>query len=184
MKKYSHSRSYGSRVFNWRTLIVSVTVVSCLVVSNYSNRDLSYVAESSEPIAFLVPMIVEPEPTVEDKIKEYFPRNWKTMIAIAHAESNMNHDAVGYNCYYNKKETVVYLERIKGSHSTACKKEHRKYAWSVDCGILQRNHKGRECPDVSVDEHLEDVANLSKKQGLQAWVTYNTGAYKKYLAKN
>lgn len=35
-----------------------------------------------------------------------------------------------------------------------------------------------------LNEHLEDVANLSKKQGLQAWVTYNTGAYKKYLAKN
>lgn len=184
MKKYQHSRSYGSRVFNWRTLVVSLTVIYCLVASNYSNRDLSYVAEQNETEAFLVPVIVKPEPTVEDKIRHYFPRNWKTMIAIAHAESNMNHEAVGYNCYYNKTKTIVYSERVKGAHSAACKKEHRIYAWSVDCGVLQRNYKGKECPDVSVDEHLEDVANLSRKQGLQAWVTYNTGAYKKYLAKN
>jgi hypothetical protein len=182
MKKYSHSRHYGNR-FNWRALVISGTLLACFVMSNYGNQEKEYVADKPE-LTLLVPVIVEPEPTVEDKIRFYFPKSWKTMIAIAHAESGMDHDAIGYNCFYNYKETILYIERVKGSHSTSCKKEHRKYAWSVDCGILQRNYKGKSCPDVSVDEHLEEVAELSKVQGFKAWAAYNNNSYKKYLAKN
>lgn len=183
MKKYSHSRHYGNRILNWRTVILSVSILACVVMSNYGNQDKIYVAEKSE-LTFLVPVIVEPEPTIEDKIRQYFPKSWKTMIAIAHAESHMDMEAVGYNCFYNKNETVVYETRVKGSHSAACKPSHRKYAHSVDCFALQRNYKGKICPDVSVDEHLEDVAKLSKVQGFKAWAAYNNNSYKKYLVKN
>jgi len=167
-----------------------------------------YVAEKAEA-AFMVPIIVVPEPTVEDKIKEYFPRNWKTMIAIAHAESGVSMDAVGYNCYYTR--TVYYDEDVKnalgqvihkkgevkipshvldkkapGSESKSCNKVDRSKAWSVDCFVLQKNYPGRKtCPEgVTLDMHLRESADLSRKQGLGAWVTYNTGAHEKHLAKN
>ncbi len=116
------------------------------------------------------------------KIKENFPRNPDVMVAIAKAESHLNPNAVGYNCYYNKDETIVYTTKVKGAHSTRCKQEHQKYSWSIDCNLLQKNYIGlKKCPEVSIDEHLEEVANLSRVQGLEAWAVYNSGAYLKYL---
>lgn len=119
------------------------------------------------------------------KIRAHFPRNADVMVAIAQAESHLNPEAIGYNCFYNKDETTVYTTRVSGSHSTHCKPSHRAFAWSIDCGILQRNYVGaKTCPDITIDEHLEDVANLSRKQGLTAWSSYNNNSYKKYLANN
>jgi hypothetical protein len=67
----------------------------------------------------------------------------------------------------------VYSTKVKGSHSTSCKKEHRKYSWSIDCGVLMKNHIGiRTCPVVSVDDHLKEMAALSKVQGKCAWFAY------------
>lgn len=110
---------------------------------------------------------------LENKIKHYFPRSWRDMIPTAYAESGMNHNAQGWNCWYNKDKTIVYTEKVKGSHSTSCKKEHRKYSWSIDCGVLMKNHIGiRTCPVVSVDDHLKEMAALSKVQGKCAWFAY------------
>lgn len=182
MKKYNHSRSYGSRITNWRTLVMSISILACLVLANYGNQDKVYVAEAPKEEAFMVPVVVTPPPTIEDKIREYFPKSWPTMIAIAHAESHMKMTAQGFNCFYNKYETVVYQTRVKGAHSAACKPGHRKYAYSTDCFVLQRNYKGQKCPQgVTIDEHLEEVAELSKRQGLEAWSAFNNGSYKKHL---
>jgi len=164
---------------NWRTLVLSSTILFVALTGHYSNLDSDvYVAE---PNVYMEPVVVEQE-SIESKIKKYFPRSHVSMIAIAHAESGMNPEAKNWNCYYNKNETIVYSTRVKGSHSTACKKQHRKYAWSVDCGILQLSVKGKECPNEDIDTHLQKAANLSRVQGKDAWVVYKTGAYKKYLA--
>ncbi len=117
---------------------------------------------------------------IEEKIKYYFPRSWKTMIPIAYAESGMSTTAKGYNCFYNKDETIVYSTRVKGSHSTACKPSHRVYAYSVDCNVLQRNVKGQICPKQTLDEHLKEVAELSKIQGFKAWSSFNQGKHLAY----
>lgn len=171
--KTNHKYHYGKRVFNWRTIVLSATILWIGVTSHYANLDNTYQAE---PVLTLPnPREVGVIPSVEDKIREYFPRNWKTMIAVAHAESNMDMNAVNYNCYYfHGKATTT---PIKGG-SKACKKEDRHLAWSKDCGILQLNTRSKECPDETIDEHLKRAADLSKSQGLEAWVTYNT---KKYL---
>lgn len=182
MKTYSHSRHYGKRLTNYRVWVISLTLVSCLVMSSYGNKEKVYVSEKQNEIAFLMPVVVTPPPTIEDKIKAYFPKSWKTVIAIAHAESNMKPHAVNHNCYYKGK--TVYKERVKGAISTFCKDGHESYAWSVDCGILQVNIKGTTCPDWTLDEHLKVASELSKKQGLEAWVAYKNGNYKKYLAQN
>lgn len=182
MKKYSHSYNYGSRI-NWRSLTIAFTLAFCFFIGSHADRDDTYVRE---PDVFMKPVVVAPEPTLEDKVKEYFPRSWKTMIAVAHAESGMSMEAIGYNCYYNNNETVVYEKRVKGSHSTACKKEHRKYSHSVDCFLLQKNYPGHKtCPEgVTVDMHLKEVAELSKVQGLQAWSSFNQNKHLKYLTQN
>lgn len=180
----SHKYNYGGRI-NWRSLTIAFTLAGCFFVSNYSHKDEVYYADTPTVSVYMEAIVVEATstPTIEEKIRHYFPRSWKTMIAVAHAESGMSMEAIGYNCYYNKDRTVVYTERVKGSHSTACKKEHRKYSWSVDCFALQRNYPGRKtCPSVTVDEHLKEVAELSKVQGLSAWSSYNAGKHIKFLA--
>jgi len=172
--------------FNWRTYVISLSILACLVLANYGNTDKVYVANNENMAtnnteAFMVPVAVEPKPTIEDKIRQYFPRSWRDMVAIAHAESGMQENAKNWNCWYNKDKTIVYATKVKGSHSAACKKQHRAYSYSVDCGILQLNVKGKECPIEDIDTHLEKAAELSKVQGKQAWVVYKTGAYRKHL---
>ena len=176
-KQKSHKYKHGKRI---NPLSVSIAVLLALmwlaVVPDYG--DESYKAESVDTKAV---MIQENQSSIESKIKQHFPKSHVTMIAIAHAESGLNENAKGWNCYYNKNESIVYSTRVKGSHSTACKVPHRKYAWSVDCGVLQLNVKGQVCPNETLDEHLEKVATLSKSQGFNAWEAYKNNSYKKYL---
>lgn len=180
MKK-NHQYKTGRRIMNWRVVVLSATVLWCAVAGYHSNDDLTYTREHQEyPLPVFVKEEVK-EPTIEDKIRQYFPRNWKTMIAIAHAESKMNNNAIGYNCWY--KGDVVYKEKVIGAESKACKKHDRKYSWSIDCFLLQKNYVGlKECPkNVTLEQHLQEVSELSKVQGLQAWSSFNSGAHKKYL---
>lgn len=167
---------------NWRVWVMVGGIIAIWVLSHYGNMDNTYVREETD--VFMKPVVVQPEPTIEDKIKEYFPRSWRTMIAVAHAESHMNNEAMGYNCYY--KGSTVYTHRVKGAVSKACAVNDRSKAWSVDCFVLQRNYPNRKtCPEgVTLDMHLREVAELSKKQGLQAWSSYNAGTHKAYLTKN
>jgi len=163
---------------------MSLSILGCLVLANYGSQDKVYVAEKPQQEAFMVPVVVEPKPTIEDKVRAYFPRNWKTMIAIAHAESGLDHSQQNWNCWYNADKSIVYDKKVKGSHSASCKKEHRKYSWSVDCGLLMKNYVGvKKCPTVDLDSHLEEMSELSKKRGFQPWSAYSNGSYKKFLAK-
>ena len=178
----SHKYKHGGRVFNPYTFVFSTLVLIIWMISEVNHYDDTYVREN-EPQVFLAPVIVDhPEDeSIETKIRKYFPRNGTTMIAIAHAESGMNHNATGYNCYY--KDGVATTTKIIGG-SKACKVEDRHLAWSVDCGVLQKNYVGRKtCPKVPIDQHLKEVAELSKVQGLGAWVAYQTGAHQKYLTQ-
>ena len=103
------------------------------------------------------------------KIKETFPEEPEIMLAIAMAESHLNNNAIGYNCYYEGK-------------STNCRKGDEDKAWSVDCFIMQQNFPNRKtCPKVSVDEHLNDVRKLYDKRKCKPWSVFNSGAYLKYL---
>jgi len=183
MKKINqYKRTYNKEKGALLGLVMIFVVYVLPGASEYGHE--SYTREPEEiavHIEATVPVTKEnSKKEIEAKIKHYFPRSWRTMIPIAYAESGLNPEAKGWNCYYNEKETVVYTSKVKGSHSTACKKSHRVYAYSVDCNVLQRNVKGQVCPKQSLDEHLKEVAELSKVQGLQAWSAYNQGKHLQY----
>lgn len=174
----SHKYKTGRRVINWRTLVISTTLLWCAVAGSYADRDELYVKEQD---VFMKPVVVVPEPTIEDKIRFYFPRNGNTMIAIAHAESGMKMESKGYNCYYSNG--VATTTKIKGG-SKACKVADRHLAHSVDCYILQDNQNSTTClENKNIDEHLKEMAELSKVCGLDCWWAYKNKTYLKYLAQ-
>lgn len=121
------------------------------------------------------PSPVRASSVVEEKIYEVFSEEGRLAVAVAKAESSLNPEAKGWNCYYwyNSKR-----------YSGACKESERNKAWSVDCGLFQINVTGQECPTELYDiEHNTKVAkNMSESErGWAHWWTYNTGKYKKYL---
>jgi len=91
--------------------------------------------------------------------------------AILTHESRLNPNAKNYNCYYNNK-------------STFCKKGDEHLAWSVDCGIAQLNYHGSVCPSYtkSIEKSIEKMADMYEKRGWSPWVSFQSGAYKQYLA--
>lgn len=111
----------------------------------------------------------------EALIRKYFPEDPETMLAIAKAESRMKADNQNWNCYYSADESVVYETKVPGSHSTSCKPEHRKFAWSVDCGIFQINMPGKVCDPklFNIEENSKVARKILDTQGLSAWMTYN-----------
>lgn len=177
MKK-THKYKHGSRLKNPYTIVFSTAIFCLWLMSEGNHYDDTYVRE---PDPVMKPVVVEVKKveSIEDKIMHYFPRNGKTMIAVAKAESHMNPNAVGYNCYYYQGKATT--TPIKGG-SKACKVEDRHLAWSRDCGILQLNTKAKSCPKETIDEHLQRAADLSRQQGLDAWVAYQNGAHEKHLA--
>ena len=98
------------------------------------------------------------------KIRYIFPEEPEIMIAIAKAESGLNNNVIGYNCYYDGK-------------SRSCEKEDRGRAWSKDFGLYQLNGT----KPMSVDENIKEARKLYDKRGKQPWAVFNSGAYKKYL---
>lgn len=181
-KPRKHVYKHGSRITNPYTFVFATMILCLWLVSEVNYYDDTYVLENGQQV-FLAPVIVDhPEDeSVETKIRKHFPRSHVTMIAIAKAESHMNPNAVGYNCFYSGGKATT--TPVKGG-SKACKIEDRHLAWSMDCGLLQLNTTAKHCPKETIDEHLDRAAKLSRIQGLDAWVTYWNGAHEKHLAQN
>jgi hypothetical protein len=181
----SHKYKTGRRVMNWRVGVIILTIISILVLSHYGNKDNTYVAEHEVSVYMTATVVDHPEDeSIETKIRKYFKKSHVTMLAIAKAESGLKPDAINYNCWYTK-DGKISTTYVKNGGRT-CNVEDRKYSFGVDCFVLQAHYPGRKsCPtDVTIDEHLQEMAELSKKRSFQPWVTYNTGSYKKYLATN
>lgn len=113
------------------------------------------------------------EPVIKTQIQYIegiFGAKAKIAEAVLKHESGMKLDAINYNCRYDGK-------------STFCKNGDRAKAWSVDCGIGQVNVRGTVCPKhlLTLEGNMEAVEKIYKQQGLNAWVSFTNGAYKKFL---
>ena len=108
--------------------------------------------------------------TASQHISRIFGDQAPLMTAIFKAESGLNPQAKGYNCFYEGK-------------SKACKIEDRPNAWSVDCGISQINTRGTICPAklLDVEYNLLQAKKKLDTEGLGAWVVYTQGKHLKYL---
>lgn len=180
MKIKSHKRVVYTRI---NPLSVGISlVIGLLWACTPAQYDDVYVAEPEVVPVVKVEAKELTKAEIESKIREYFPRSYKTMIPIAYAESGLRHTAKNWNCYYNKDETIVYETRVQGSHGAVCKKGHRQYSFGIDCFVLQKHYRGlKECPkDVTLDEHLKEVAELSRVQSFKAWSAYNNKSYLAY----
>lgn len=108
--------------------------------------------------------------TLEQHLQQIFGSKAKVALAVLKHESNLKLNAINYNCIYHGR-------------STFCKKGDEYKAWSVDCGVSQINTKGKICPKelMTLEGNMKALEKIYKEQGLNAWISFRTGAYKKYL---
>ena len=101
-----------------------------------------------------VPVVEAKELTIEEKIARTFPENPEVMIAVAHAESNMNPLATNRN--------------TNGSR---------------DIGLFQINsvHGNDDLEMFDVDKNLVAARKIYDKQGISAWYGFLNGGYKKFM---
>lgn len=140
------------------------------------NKIIASLTILSSLIGFPTQLIAQPleivnPPTFEQEITRIFGSDAEIALAVfKHESSNLKEDAKGYNCIYNGK-------------STFCKKEDRKKAWSVDCGIAQINIRGQVCPKelLTKEGSIPYIEKIYKTQGLNAWVSFKNGKYKQFL---
>lgn len=90
---------------------------------------------------------------IEKMIIAEFPQNWETMLAIAKSESGQDLNPTAYNKNRNGTEDIGVFQ-INSCHG-------------YDRKMLE-NPKN----------NIEVAKKILKKQGLSAWVSYNTGNYK------
>lgn len=120
-----------------------------------------HIADYPKPVA---------TPQVEAYITSIFGDKAEEGMATLKHESGLRLDAQNWNCIYEGR-------------SRSCRVEDREKAWSVDCGIGQTNVKGKTCPPelFTLEGSMAEVARRFKAQGLEAWTSYTSGAYKKFL---
>lgn len=160
-------------------LIKKIIIVLLVIISLFVLIQQRSVAEE-QPITVALVEETEVEPlTFEQHIEQIFGENAIVATAVLTHESSLNLKAKNYNCFYTNPETGK-------RYSKSCNKEDRHLAWSVDCGIAQVNVKGQVCPNnlMTLEGNMIAVEKIYKEQGLKAWVSYTSGAYKKFLPKS
>jgi len=115
-----------------------------------------------------------PAPGIEEVIYAYFQDDYKTAKAVFTAESGLNSNAQGFNCYYEKAGKTV---------SEACRKGDEDRAWSTDCGIAQINVAGKVCPLELFDpnHNLEVARQKYEARKWQPWSAWKSGKYLAFL---
>lgn len=180
----STDRPYSHKSYIIKKFIFLVTVCVLPGFLSFAEKKLTYESEIFVTAQETEIAPVKTETAMEDLVAYHFEGDdAKIARAIIKAESSGNPKAVGYNCYYTKNGTV-HETRVQGAYSTFCKKGHEKYAWSVDCGKVQRNFPGRKtCPEYAFDPEwsVAEMKRLHNERGWKPWVTYTSGKYMAYM---
>ena len=126
--------------------------------------------EASAPIVEVTPTPSKPEMAYElaKGFEKYGTDVMNQSFNVAKNESGWRHDAMGWNCRYDGK-------------SQACKPQDRKNAWSVDCGLMQINVRGTECPkelfDIKVN--ISKAVAMYERRSWSPWVAAKNLGYVK-----
>jgi hypothetical protein len=159
-------------------MLKKIIIVLLAVAAMFFFHTQRLIAEDKTIVPLVEVTEVKPL-TFEQHIEQIFGENAEIATAVLTHESSLNLKAKHYNCrYVNAKTGKTY--------STTCRKGDNEKAWSVDCGIAQVNVKGQVCPSklMTLEGNMVAVERIYNEQGLRAWVSYNTGAYKKFLPKD
>lgn len=137
-------------------------------------------AESpTQPEPPAIPIVTPP--TIDQEIERIFGDKATIAKATIFHESNLNLKAINYNCHYYR----INSEGKEVRYSRSCKPGDAPLAWSVDCGIGQINTRGKVCPAIlfTMEGNMAAIERIYKTQGLEAWVSYTSGAYKKFMPR-
>jgi LysM repeat protein len=118
------------------------------------------------------------EADIEDYIYQMFGSQGPIALSVFRHESGLNPNAKGWNCRYWSSSKRRWV-------SQACRPQDRSRAWSVDCGVAQINVRGQNCPAhlMTVEGNLSAAVAKYEEGGWNRWVSYQTRAYRKYLAR-
>lgn len=115
------------------------------------------------------------EEFIERHVKErisVFGIDHEIFAKIIEFESGFNPRAMNWNCWYDKEGNLKEKRIFPTDKSVSCKtKEDRHKAWSVDCGLLQINFKGKVCPEYlfNIDVNLSQAINKYLNGGFNHW---------------
>lgn len=104
------------------------------------------------------------------KIENVFGSDSRIAIAVFKSESGLNVRSMNWNCRYN-------------GVSQSCRPEDRDKAWSVDCGLVQKNVIGQTCPEelFDADHSLRIAKEMFDRRGFQPWFGFTNGSHIKFL---
>jgi hypothetical protein len=154
--------------------ILSIIIIGIVAGLLFSGR-MPSLFKYEEPTVNTVALVPNPTPTpkksevIYEIAKAFEPKGADVMneaINVAKNESGWRHDAQGWNCFYD-------------GESKACKREDRGEAWSVDCGIMQINVKGKVCPvelfDIKVN--IAKALAMYERRAWSPWVAARNLGY-------
>lgn len=137
-----------------------------LITTKFTDGEESYVKVEPVKNIKIIRQLTEEE---SKEINRIFGKKATIATAVLKHESGLKVDAVNHNCRYNGK-------------STFCKKGDTNII-SSDCGLGQINIKTKNCPAelLTSQGNLKAIEKIYKAQGLTAWVSFKSGAYRKFL---
>lgn len=171
----------GASIINWYYLLPTLKVQTVYEQMGWVNRDMmiegksQHETDSTSSDDELVKAQEESTRLEADSrsvqlIQETFPEDKEIAVAVAKAESGLNEKAKGYNCRYN-------------GISQSCKNGDEGKAWSVDCGIMQVNTQGQDCPNelMEIKGNLKVAKEIKEQGGWKRWWTYRTNKHLAFL---
>lgn len=149
---------YGIAIAEYRKVAKGSTIIIEQAEASWDAREKEEVADearsSTESGDGVSEPVQEAGEDIESLIRAAFPEHPDIMIAIAKAESGMNHKAVNMN-----------------------------RNGSTDIGLFQINsiHGYDETDLLDPMKNIEAARKIYANQGFGAWVAYKNGSYKKFL---
>lgn len=165
------------------TLLILGSIVIGIFLQKYTPRLFTYKTKELTEVIYITPTPTPGRPEVIYEISKQFDKYGADVMAqsisVAKNESGWKHNAQGWNCIYDKDGRVKAYKTEITDVSKACKDIHRSLSWSVDCGVMQINVKGKVCPTELFDikKNIEKAASMYEHRKWSPWVAAHNLGY-------